>query len=114
MRAQQPRRKGTTIWTQVLFIALVPSIAVVIVGAVASAYLVRQGLAVSGFAGDVHAAYEPISRFVTGTQEERRLTMLRSLGSQGGTSAQDLETQRSRVNETMTDLENAAERIADG
>jgi signal transduction histidine kinase len=114
MRAQQPRRKGTTIWTQVLFIALVPSIAVVIVGAVASAYLVRQGLAVSGFAGDVHAAYEPISRFVTSTQEERRLTMLRSLGSQGGTSAQDLETQRSRVNETMTDLENAADRISDG
>ncbi len=81
MRARQQRRKGTTIWSQVLFIALVPSIAVIIVGGALSAYLVNQSLQVSGFADDVRGALEPISRFVVTTQEERRLTMLRGNGA---------------------------------
>src|SRR5690349_15458972 len=110
MRAQQPRRKITTIWTQVLFIALVPSIAVVIVGAAVATYLVNQGLQISGFAQDVRGALDPMSRFVTGVQEERRLTMERAADQ---SSAQvELEAQRRRVDETMSDLEHTTDRLA--
>lgn len=110
MRAQRPRRKITTIWTQVLFIALVPSIAVVIVGAAVAVYLVNQGTQISGFAQDVRGALDPISRFVTGIQEERRLTMERATDA---SSAQvELETQRRRVDEAMADMETTGNRLA--
>src|SRR6266487_6974689 len=98
MRAEQPRRKVTTIWTQVLFIALVPSVAVVIVGAVVATYLINQGIQINGFASDVRGALEPISRFVAGVQEERRLTMERATDQNG--SQVELDQQRKRVDET--------------
>lgn len=109
MRARQQRRRATTIWTQVLFIALVPSIAVLIVGGALSAYLVHQGLAVSGFSEDVRGALEPISRFVVSTQEERRLTMLRE--PQGDGQA-DLEAQRRKLDEAMSGMVTTADRLA--
>jgi hypothetical protein len=112
MRARQQRRKGTTIWTQVLFIALVPSIAVVIVGGALSAYLVNQSLQVSGFADDVRGALEPISRFVVGVQEERRLTMLRANGTQG--TPTELEAQRHKVDDAIAGVVSTADRLAAG
>ncbi|HEV2778035.1 MAG TPA: nitrate- and nitrite sensing domain-containing protein, partial [Actinophytocola sp.] len=111
MRAHKPRRKGTTIWTQVLFIALVPSIAILVVGAALATYLVKQGLQVSGFADDVRGALEPISRFVVDTQEERRLTLLRQAD---GSGQPELDAQRRRVDEAMSDLQETTDRLADG
>lgn len=113
MRAQRPRRRVTTIWSQVLLIALVPSIAVVIVGAALATYLVNQGLKVNGFADDVRGALEPISQFVVNTQEERRLTMLRATDAQGGIQA-ELATQRRRVDEAMAGMAATAGRLAEG
>jgi signal transduction histidine kinase len=112
MRARQQRRKGTTIWTQVLFIALVPSIAVIIVGGALSAYLVNQGLQVSGFAADVRGALEPVSRFVVGVQEERRLTMLRGNGAPDNPA--ELEAQRHKVDDAIAGMANTADRLAAG
>jgi signal transduction histidine kinase len=110
MRAHQPRRKVTTIWTQVLFIALVPSVAVMLVGAAAATYLVNQGIQISGFASDVRGALDPISRFVAGIQEERRLTMERATDQ--GSSQAELETQRRRVDEVMAAMETTGNRLA--
>ena len=110
MRAQQPRRKGTTIWTQVLLIALVPSVAVVLVGAAVAAYLVNQGSQISGFAEDVRGALDPISRFVVGIQEERRLTMERAAVQ--GSGQVELEQGRRRVDEAMADMETTGNRLA--
>ena len=110
MRAEQSRRKATTIWTQVLLIALVPSIAVLVVGAAASTYLVNRGLQINGFADDVRGALEPMSRFVAAVQEERRLTMERA--SDQANSTTDLEAQRRRVDDVMSDMEATGERLA--
>ncbi|MFL6141420.1 MAG: nitrate- and nitrite sensing domain-containing protein [Labedaea sp.] len=112
MRARQSRRRVTAISTQVLLIALVPSIAVVLVGAALSAYLVYQGRQVSGFADDARGALEPISRFVTGVQEERRLTMRPANQSQAGPA--DLDAQRRRVDETLAVLNRTSDELASG
>jgi signal transduction histidine kinase len=112
MRARQPRRRVTAISTQVLLIALVPSIAVVLVGAALSAYLVYQGRQVSGFADDVRGALDPISRFVTGVQEERRLTMRPANQSPIGQA--DLDAQRRRVDEARAELNRTTDQLADG
>jgi signal transduction histidine kinase len=121
MRVHQPRRKGATIGTRVLFIALVPSLAVLAVGAALSTYLVRQGMQVSGFAEDVRGALDPISRFVTDTQEERRLTMLRAAPGANGSEVStaragqdELEIARRRVDEAMAGLSGTADRLAVG
>jgi signal transduction histidine kinase len=106
MRVQQPRRRVRTIWTQVLLIALIPVIAIVIVGGALSGYLINHGLRVSGFAGDVRVALEPISAFVTGVQEERRLTMLRS-------QSPELDAQRRRVDEATASLERTIDRLSE-
>jgi methyl-accepting chemotaxis protein len=112
MRARQSRRRGTTILRQVLFIALVPSVAVLIVGGALSTYLVHQGLQVSGFADDVRGALDPISRFVVGTQEERRLTMLRATSGPSGQA--ELEAQRRKVDDATAGMMSTAERLAGG
>ncbi|HET9142366.1 nitrate- and nitrite sensing domain-containing protein [Actinophytocola sp.] len=118
MPVHQPRRSGATIGTRVLFIALVPSLAVLVVGAALSTYLVRQGLAANGFAQDVRGALDPISRFVTDTQEERRLTMLRGAAPGAADAAltgQDqLDTARRRVDDSLAALSGTADRLADG
>ncbi|MQA60835.1 MAG: HAMP domain-containing protein [Actinophytocola sp.] len=64
-----------TIKARVLAIALIPSIALIVVGAAVSGYLVSQGLQVRQFADDVRGSLEPTSRAVVALQEERRLTM---------------------------------------
>jgi signal transduction histidine kinase len=111
MREQRSRRRGTTIWTQVLLIALVPSVAIVLVGAALATYLVRQGLQVSGFADDVRGALDPISRFVVAVQEERRLTVMHT-GEARASTHTELEAQRRRVDEAMADMEITTRRLA--
>jgi signal transduction histidine kinase len=110
MRAPSSRRKVTTIWTQVLLIALVPSVAVVLVGGAVAAYLVHQGTQISGFASDVRGALDPISRFVVGVQEERRLTMERASDQGSGQAA--LEAGRRGVDDAMADMETTGDRLA--
>src|ERR1044072_9984238 len=97
MPAQQSRRKVTTIWTQVLLIALVPSLAVLAVGTAVAIFLVNQGSKINGFADDVRGALAPMSSFVAGVQEERRLTMTRAVGQSG--SQVELDAQRRQVDD---------------
>jgi signal transduction histidine kinase len=110
MPAQQSRRKVTTIWTRVLLIALVPSVAVLAVGAAVAIYLVNQGSKINGFADDVRGALSPMSSFVAGIQEERRLTMARATGQSG--SQVELEAQRRQVNDAMPDMDRTSDALA--
>jgi Nitrate and nitrite sensing/HAMP domain len=110
MPAQQSRRKVTTIWTQVLLIALVPSVAALAVGAAVAVYLVNQGSKINGFADDVRGSLAPMSAFVAGVQEERRLTMTRATGQNG--SELDLEAQRRQVDDAMPDMDRISESLA--
>jgi hypothetical protein len=110
MPAQQSRRKVTTIWTQVLLIALVPSIAVLAVGATVAIYLVNQGSKINSFADDVRGALAPMAQFVAGIQEERRLTMLRAVGQDG--SQAELEAQRRQVDDTLPDMDRTSDSLA--
>ncbi|MEV4319160.1 nitrate- and nitrite sensing domain-containing protein [Actinocrispum sp. NPDC049592] len=110
MPAQQSRRKVTTIWTRVLLIALVPSVAVLAVGAGVAVYLMNQGSKINGFADDVWGALPPMSAFVAGIQEERRLTMERATGQ--GDSQVRLEAQRRQVDDAVPDLDRTSEALA--
>jgi hypothetical protein len=110
MPAQQSRRKVTSIWTQVLLIALVPSVAVLAVGVAVAVYTVNQGTKINGFADDVRGALAPMSSFVAGVQEERRLTMTRAAGESG--SEVELEAQRRQVDDTMPDMDRTSDALA--
>src|SRR5262245_28908628 len=106
----QPSRRKTTIWTQVLLIALVPSTAVLAVGATVAIYLVNQGSKINSFADDVRGSLVPVATFVAGIQEERRLTMTRAIGQSG--SQTDLEAQRRAVDDATPDMSRTTEALA--
>ncbi|RSM86314.1 HAMP domain-containing protein [Kibdelosporangium aridum] len=110
MPAQPSRRKVTTIWTQVLLIALVPSVAVLAVGATVAIYLVNQGSKINSFADDVRGSLGPVAAFVAGIQEERRLTMTRAIGQSD--SQTDLEAQRRAVDDVMPEMTRTTEALA--
>lgn len=96
-----PRRSGRTgtIKARVLAIALIPSVAIMVVGVALSAYLVNQGVQVRTFAENVHGSLDPTSRFIVAVQEERRLTTLKVTGLPYDPA--QLRSQRNRVDVAM-------------
>ncbi|GAA5115403.1 sensor histidine kinase [Haloechinothrix salitolerans] len=99
-----------TIKAKVLAIALIPSIALLIVGAAVSGYLINKGLQAKEFAEDVRASLKPTARVVVELQEERRLSAL--LLTTGAVDAGDLQRQRREVDVALNDVYTAGERLA--
>ncbi len=95
-----------------LTIVLIPSIAILMVGAGLSGYLVSQGIQARNFAADVQAALGPTTRFVASAQQERRLTML-ALTSSAQNRA-DLTNQRHQVDATLAEMSATNQRLAQG
>ncbi|WP_034272475.1 sensor histidine kinase [Haloechinothrix halophila] len=99
-----------TIKAKVLAIALIPSIALLIVGAAVSGYLINKGLHAKEFAEDVRGSLKPTARFVAELQEERRLSVL--LLTTGKVDVGDLQRQRREVDVALDDVYSAGERLA--
>lgn len=95
-----------------LTIVLIPSIAILMVGAGLSGYLVSQGIHARNFAADVQAALGPTTRFVASAQQERRLTMLSLSASEHNRA--DLTNQRHQVDATLAEMSATDQRLAQG
>ncbi|RRO12893.1 HAMP domain-containing protein [Saccharopolyspora rhizosphaerae] len=65
-----------TIQARLLAIALVPSVAALLVGVGLSGYLIFQGLSVQNYVGRLDDAKDPSARFVANLQDERQLTLV--------------------------------------
>ncbi|MPY80991.1 MAG: HAMP domain-containing protein [Actinophytocola sp.] len=99
-----------TIKAKVFAIALIPSIALLIVGAAVSGYLINKGLQAKEFAEDVRASLQPTARFVAELQEERRLSAL--LLTTGTVDRGDLQRQRREVDVALNDVYTSGQRLA--
>jgi len=101
-QSRSVRGTGTfTAWARALnAIVIVPSIAILLVGAVVSGSLIKQGVRAHRDADSVRETLEPTSHLVAAIQEERRLTVLRI--SSGRVSASQLELQRRRLDDART------------
>ncbi|GDY29590.1 histidine kinase [Gandjariella thermophila] len=93
-----------------LAIVAIPSVAMLVVGACLSGYLVDQGLRARTFADNVRAALGPTARFVAAAQEERRLTIRRL--SQPGQSRSALDDQRQQVDAALAEMTATDGRLA--
>jgi signal transduction histidine kinase len=101
------RRKWSgTIRTRVLAIVLVPSAALLLIGAGGSGYLVNQGVEAQHWAELLQGAISPAIDFTTTIQEERRLSLLRLNGDQQNSAA--LEEQRQKVNGALAEINGLA------
>ncbi|HVK22106.1 MAG TPA: nitrate- and nitrite sensing domain-containing protein [Actinokineospora sp.] len=108
---QLNRLRGSgTIQSRLLIIALVPSVAIMILGVGLSAFLAYQGLSTRSFADNVRAALDPSSRMIVAVQEERRLTTL--LLTETATDTAPLESQRKETDAALKDLAATTERLA--
>jgi signal transduction histidine kinase len=96
----------------VLAIVAVPSVAMLVVGACLSGYLVDQGLRAQHFADDARAALAPTARFVAAVEEERRLTIKRL--SQPALGRAALDDQRERVDAALADIATTDRRLGAG
>ena len=99
-----------SIKARVLAIALIPSIALLIVGAAVSGYLVDKGLQAKEFAEDVRASVGPTARFVVELQEERRLSVL--LLTTGTVDQGELQRQRREVDIALDEVYTVGQRLA--
>ncbi|MBC6447387.1 sensor histidine kinase [Actinokineospora xionganensis] len=103
-------RGSGTIQSRVLAIALIPSIAILLVGVALSVYLAYQGVSTQSFADNVRGALGPSSRVIVAVQEERRLTTLQVTGSGGDPGA--LDRQRREVDTAVKELAATTEALA--
>ncbi|MPY77126.1 MAG: HAMP domain-containing protein [Actinophytocola sp.] len=98
------RSRGTsTINARVLRIALIPSVALMIVGIGLSGFLAVEGLDTRSFADNVHKSLKPSTNFIATVQEERRLSTLKvvnGLQPADGTLA----NQRTKVDDAVQDM----------
>lgn len=95
----KPIKRSGTIKRRVLTIALIPSLAILFVGAGLSGYLVNQGIQDRKFASEVSTAMAPTTHFIVSTQEERRLTLLATSNPAGYRPA--LDKQRKTVDAAL-------------
>ncbi|MCI2419454.1 nitrate- and nitrite sensing domain-containing protein [Saccharopolyspora sp. K220] len=100
-----------TIQARLLTIALVPSVAALLVGVGLSGYLIFQGLNVHGYAGKLAAAAEPSGRFVVDIQDERQLTLL--LLSDRAQNRTQLDDARRETDIALSEMDTIAEGLAD-
>ncbi|APU16608.1 MULTISPECIES: nitrate- and nitrite sensing domain-containing protein [Actinoalloteichus] len=92
--------RGRTIRSRVLTIALIPSIALLVLGFSAAGYLLVQGNSERQWSNLVEESIEPELRFITTLEEERRLSLLRLAGDDDFSS---LERQRRQVDDVLTE-----------
>lgn len=104
-------RGSGTIKARVLAIALIPSIAIMIVGVGLAAYLVDQGVQTRTFADNVRSALGPTSRFIVAVQEERRLTTRKVTGL--GEDHEALVAQRRKVDAAVIGLAATSRQLAE-
>ncbi|AOS64787.1 sensor histidine kinase [Actinoalloteichus hymeniacidonis] len=90
-----------TIRSRVLAIALIPSIALLVLGIGAAGYLLNQGNTAREWSNVVEAAIDPQVRFITELEEERRLSLLRLAGDTQDSG--DLEQQRTQVDSVLVE-----------
>jgi signal transduction histidine kinase len=109
---QQPegaRRK--TIKTRMLAIALIPSLALLLVGLGVSGYLVGQGVQTNHWAHDLRAAVGPATRIVGDVQLERWLSLVQVGGGQ--VAPKQLAAQRATVDADVTTMKSSSETVPD-
>ncbi|WP_051399795.1 sensor histidine kinase [Haloechinothrix halophila] len=95
-----------------LRIALIPSVALMIVGIGLSGYLALQGLSTRTFAENVRKSLEPSTHFIATVQEERRLSTLKVVN---GLKPADglLANQRTKVDEAVQEMTDVTEELAE-
>ena len=104
---------------RVLAIALVPSVAIMVVGVALSVFLAYRGVQTQTFADNVREALGPSSRVITAVQEERRLTTLQLTGAGGAANGGDhnhggdLAPQRQEVDSALNSLEATTAKLAE-
>jgi hypothetical protein len=110
-RLKRPRGSGT-VRARVLTIALVPSVAILVVGATVSGVLIDNGLTVQGFASKLGSAQQPSIHLLADVQNERRLTLQWMSGPKQDRSA--LDQQRGRTDATLSSIGSVTNGLADG
>ncbi|MEU7529352.1 nitrate- and nitrite sensing domain-containing protein [Saccharothrix sp. NPDC042600] len=111
MRTPKRLRGSGTIQSRVLAIALIPSIAIMVVGVVLSGYLAYQGISTRNFADNVRSSLGPSSRVIQAVQEERRLTTIQL--NDPGADRKRLAEQRGAVDTALVELSATVERLAE-
>ena len=101
-----------TINARVLRIALIPSIALMVVGIGLSGYLALQGLNTLTFAENVRKSLAPSTRFIATVQQERRLSTLKVLGKFEPANGA-LVAQREKVDDVVQDMRAVTAELAE-
>jgi signal transduction histidine kinase len=96
---------------RILAIALIPSIALLVIGVSAAGYLVAQGIQAKNWSAEVARGTTPGIQFSETVQEERRLTLLKLAGDQESAAA--LAAQRARVDGALEALNAAGNVLRD-
>ncbi|MFC7341788.1 nitrate- and nitrite sensing domain-containing protein [Saccharopolyspora griseoalba] len=103
-----------SIQSRLLVIALVPSIAALLVGVGLSGYLVYQGLSVHSFVSKLADAKEPSARFLSDVQDERQLTLVYLSGRSDRAALDDARADTDRsVDEMRTVVDEFASAVPD-
>jgi signal transduction histidine kinase len=105
------RLKVRTIRFRVLAIALIPAVALLVVGVGAAGYLVSQGISAQTWSSRVEQAIGPGIQFTSQVAEERRLSLLRLGGDTGDSAA--LPQQRELVNATLPKVDSLASALTE-
>jgi signal transduction histidine kinase len=95
----------------VLAIVIIPSLALLVIGAGAAAYLVHQGNTAQNWADQVRRDVPLGVQFTTRVDEERRLSMLRLAGD--GPDSANLDNERKLVDQTLAQLRVTAPPLID-
>lgn len=101
-----------TVQSRVLTIALVPSVALLAVGATVSGVLIDDGLTVHEFATKLGSAAAPSTHLLNDVQNERRLTLQWMSGPKQDRLA--LDQQRAKTDATLAQVTSVTSDIADG
>ncbi|WP_406688673.1 nitrate- and nitrite sensing domain-containing protein [Saccharopolyspora sp. ID03-671] len=100
-----------TIQARLLAIALVPSVAALLVGVGLSGYLIFQGLSVQNYVGRLADAKDPSARFVANLQDERQLSLV-YLSNHN--ERRNLDDVRKKFDASVAEMDAVAEDFADG
>lgn len=99
-----------TIKARLMAIALVPSVAALLVGVGLSGYLIFHGLSVQNYVGRLADAKDPSARFVANLQDERQLTLV-YLSNRN--ERRNLDEVRKKFDASLAEMDSVAEEFAD-
>ena len=99
-----------TIQRRLLAIALVPSVAALLVGVGLSGYLIFHGLGVQSYVGRLADAKDPSARFVANLQDERQLSLV-YLSNRN--ERRNLDEIRKKFDASLGEMDAVAEEFAD-